>query len=456
MTYFLKQINSIREIALRILLIVISGKERAQDALDRFIKEKKIKEPDKSLLYELVYGTIRWRNKLDYIINQFIPLKKIRKFQPEIVEIIRLGLYQLFFMENIPDYAAVNESVILAKKYGNIGASGLVNAILRRIVREKNNIKYLNEKDDPIKYISVNYSHPEWMVERWVKRYGFEETIKLCNANNLRPPIYIRTNTLRTDREKLLKCLNDEGIKARESPNLNESIEIVSLTIPIYELLSYKLGLFQVQDEGAMLISHILDPKPGEVIMDGCSAPGGKTTHIAELMQNRGKIFAIDINARRLDLLKDNCMRLGITIVETIESDSSKVSICEPADRVIVDVPCTGLGVLRRRVESRWRKTVKHIHTLTELQYKILENSASCLKPKGVIVYCTCTIEPEENEQVIDKFIKAHPNFKIQSVEPFIPAQLRDKNIVTPEGFMRSFPHLHNMDGFFAARMISD
>ena len=416
----------------------------------------KVREPDKSLLYELVYGTIRWKNKLDYIIDQFIPSKKLKKFQIEIVEIIRLGLYQLFFMGNIPDYAAVNESVILAKKYGSIGASGLVNAILRRIIREKDNIKYLNVNDDPIKYISVNYSHPEWMVKRWVKRYGFEKTIELCNANNLRPPIYIRTNTLKTDREKLLKYLSDEGIEARESPYLNESIEIVSLKNPIYELSSYKLGLFQVQDEGAMLISHILDPKPGEVIVDACSAPGGKTTHIAELMQNRGKILAIDINAKRLDLLRENCSRLGITIVEVIEADSSQLNIYGFADRVIVDVPCTGLGVLRRRVESRWRKTIDHVYTLPELQYKILENSASCLKPKGIIVYCTCTIEPEENEQVIDRFIKAHPNFKIQSVEPFIPAQLRDKNIVTPEGFMQTFPHLHNMDGFFAVRMVSD
>ncbi len=292
------------------------------------------------------------------------------------------------------------------------------------------------------------------MIERWIRRYGLEGTIKLCIANNLRPPIYIRVNLLKTDKEQLIRYLNNEGIKARESLNLDESIEISDLTTPIYELSSYKQGLFQVQDEGAMLISHILDPKPGETIIDACSAPGGKTTHIAELMQNKGKILAFDINARRLNLLKENCTRLGITIVEAISADSGDLSRYELADRVIVDVPCTGLGVLRRRIESRWRRTPEHISNLSQIQYKILESSATRVKPNGVLIYCTCTIEPEENEQVVEKFIKAHPNFKIQSVKPFLPAQVQDKSIVTPEGFMQTLPHLHNMDGFFAARMV--
>lgn len=434
--------------------MVNSGRDRARNVLDNFIKEMDIKEPDKSFLSELVYGTIRWYGKLDWIISQFVPSKKLKKFQPEIVEILRLGLYQLFFLRNVPDYAAVNESVILAKKYGNIGASGLVNAVLRRIIRDKDKIKHLKLEKDPVKYIAVNYSHPEWMIERWIKRYGVEETIKLCMANNLRPPIYARVNLLRTDRKKLLNYLNNEGIKARESPNLSESIEIIDLVVPIYELSSYKQGLFQVQDEGAMLISHILNPKPSEIIIDACAAPGGKTTHIAELMQNKGKIYAFDIDIKRLNLLKENCTRLGITIVEAIESDSSNLSKYEIADRIIVDVPCTGLGVLRRRIESRWRRTIDNVNSLPEFQYKILEGSAKCLKPGGVLVYCTCTIEPEENEQIIDRFIKAHPNFKIQSVKPYLPKQLQDKNIVTPEGFMQTLPHLHNMDGFFAVRMV--
>ncbi|MGQ9610545.1 MAG: 16S rRNA (cytosine(967)-C(5))-methyltransferase RsmB [bacterium] len=444
-----------REIALKILLMVNSGRDRARNVLDNFIKEMDIKEPDKSFLSELVYGTIRWYGKLDWIISQFVPSKKLKKFQPEIVEILRLGLYQLFFLRNVPDYAAVNESVILAKKYGNVGASGLVNAVLRRVIRDKDKIKHLKLEEDPVKYIAVNYSHPEWMIEQWIKRYGVEETIKLCMANNLRPPIYARVNLLKTDRKKLLNYLNNEGIKARESPNLSESIEIIDLVVPIYELSSYKLGLFQIQDEGAMLISHILDPKPGEIIIDACAAPGGKTTHIAELMQNKGKIFAFDIDIKRLNLLKENCTRLGITIVEAIESDSSNLSKYELADRIIVDVPCTGLGVLRRRIESRWRRTIDNVNSLPEFQYKILEGSAKCLKPGGVLVYCTCTIEPEENEQIIYRFIKAHPNFKIQSVKPYLPKQLQDKNIVTPEGFMQTLPHLHNMDGFFAVRMVS-
>lgn len=433
--------------------MVNSGRNHTQNALDSVIKEMKLIEPDKSFLYEIVCGTIRWRNKLDWVISQFVSPKKLRKFQPEIIEILRLGLYQMLFMENIPDYASVNESVKLAKKYGNIGASGLINAVLRRIIRQKDKIKYLDIETDPIEYISVNYSHPEWMIKRWIERYGLEETIKLCEANNFRPPLYIRVNILKTDREQLLKQLNAEGIEARESLSLSESIEITNLANPIYELSSYKQGLFQVQDEGAMLVSHILDPKPGEVIIDVCSAPGGKTTHIAELMKNHGKIFAFDIDAKRLGLLKENCNRLGITIVEAIENDSSDLRAYELADRVIVDVPCTGLGVLRRRIESRWRKTLDLVQSIPKLQYRILESAASCVKSGGILVYCTCTLEPEENEQVVYRFIKAHPNFKIQSVKSFLPMQLQSKNIITPEGFMQTFPHLHNMDGFFAVRM---
>jgi len=443
--------RSVREIALRILLELDAGSERARNILDKTIRDLGLVNPDKSFLTELVYGTIRWRGRLDWIIRHLVRSKRI---QPEIVEILRLGLYQLLFLSGVPDHAAVNESVELAKKYGHKGASRLVNAVLRRASTfPEGNFGIPDINADPVRHIAVRYSHPEFMVKRWIERYGIDETVRLCSANNLRAPLYIRTNALKASRDRLIQSLEEEGVTAAASRNLPESIEITSLPLSISELSSYKQGMFTVQDEGATLISHILDPQAGETIIDACAAPGGKATHIAELMQNRGRVLAFDINAHRLPMVAESCRRLGITIVETIEADARKLDkyISEKADRVLVDVPCTGLGVLRRRVEARWRRTPDQFETLPELQYAILSGAAQCVKTGGVLLYCTCTIEPEENQQVVARFLNTHPQFQIHNV---LPEELKQvKNLVSAEGYVQTYPHLHNIDGFFAVRM---
>jgi 16S rRNA (cytosine967-C5)-methyltransferase len=445
--------KSVRQIALEILLKSDIGNERAHDVLHKTIRNHDLAENDRSFLTDLVYGTIRWRGSLDYIITQFIPPKKARKLESEILMILHLGLYQLFFMDKVPDYAAVNESVEIAKKYGNVGASGLVNAVLRRAIREKN-IKYPDLKN-PIKHISAKYSHPEWMVKRWLERFGVEETVNLCLANNARPSLFIRANKLKATRTQLLESLEKDGISASISNNIPESIEITELNMPIDHLQSYKQGWFQVQDESSMLIALMLDPKPEETIIDACSAPGGKSTHIAEIMQNKGKILSVDIDAQRLDLLKENCVRLGIDIVETITADARNIGeyINEKADRILVDAPCSGLGVLRRRVEAKWRRTQEQILEFSELQYEILESVSNHVEPNGILVYCTCTIEPEENQQVVERFLKSRPEFQLESVLPFLPDGLKDKGIVSDEGFLQIYQHRQNMDGFFSARM---
>lgn len=447
-----------REMALQILSMLSTGRGRARNMLDRTIREQRLVDPDRSFLTELVYGTVRWRGNLDWVMGQFIPNNKLKKLQPEIVEILRLGLYQLFFLDSVPDHAAVNESVELAKKHGYNGVSGLVNAVLRRAIRDRSKISYPDVQSDPVGHISARYSHPEWMVRRWIGRYGVNETIQLCSANNLRAPLYIRTNILKTSRDYLISSLQEDGATATASCNLSESINVIELPSSINKLSSYRLGWFQVQDESSMLASHILDPQFGETVIDTCAAPGGKTTHIAELMQNRGKILAFDTDARRLPLVLKGCQRLGIAIVEALEADARNLDDhlpVEKADRVIVDAPCTGLGVLRRNVEARWRRTPDQLGKFPELQYAILASAAGHVKPGGILVYCTCTIEPEENQQVVARFLSNYPQFQVESVLPFLPAELQAKRLVTEEGYMQTYPHLHDMDGFFAARMVN-
>jgi len=447
---------SARELALQILSRLNTGRGRARDLLNKKMREQELARSDRAFLSELVYGTIRWRGNLDWIIRQFISPRNLKKLQPEIADILRLGLYQLFFLGGVPDHAAVNESVELAKKYGHKGASGLVNAVLRKAARNKGKIAYPDISAEPIKHISARYSHPEWLVKRWIERFGVDETVQLCSANNLRAPLYIRANLIKTSREQLIKSLEKEGAAATASCNLSESVELAETPLPVNELLSYKQGWFQVQDESSMLASHILNPQPGEVIIDVCAAPGGKTTHIAELMQNKGRIWAFDTDEHRLPLVSESCQRLGISIAKTVKADARKLDKLFPekkADRVIADVPCTGLGVLRRRVESRWRRTPDELKAFPERQYAILVSAARCLKPGGVLVYCTCSIEPEENQQVVARFLEAHPRFQAQNILPFLPVELQERNLVSEEGYLQTYPHLHDMDGFFAVKM---
>lgn len=441
----------VRQIALDILLETYRKNEDAQNILNKI--RKNLGEKDRAFLTELVYGTIRWKGNLDYMVAQFVPHQKAKKLDLEILLILHLGLYQIFHMDKVPDYAVVNESVEIAKKYG-IGASGLVNAVLRRALRDKN-IKYPDLNKNPVEHISVKYSHPEWMVSRWLERFGIEQTINLCLANNSRPPVFIRTNILKTSRDQLLESLEKEGVSASPSPNIPESIEIKQLNKPLNNLLSYRQGWFQIQDESSMLATHILDPRPGETIVDACSAPGGKSTHIAEFMGNKGQILAFDIDRQRLELVKENCSRLGISVVNIINDDARNIEkyLDKKVDRVLVDAPCSGLGVLRRRVEAKWRRTYEQILEFSKLQYEILESVSKIIKENGILVYCTCTIEPEENHQVVEKFLKKHSEFQLESVLPFLPEGIRQANLVSDEGFLQIYQYLHNMDGFFSARM---
>jgi len=356
-----------------------------------------------------------------------------------------------------------NESVQLAKKYGNPGIAKFVNGVLRNIIRNRENIRWPDSKKETALYISTIYSHPLRIVERWLKRFGFADTVKICQANNKIPTLVIRTNTLKLSRSDLKKMLEKENISVREGLFTEEALQVKGLP-NVTKFPAYREGLFQIQDEASILVSHLLDPSPGELVIDVCSAPGGKTTHLAQLMANKGSLLAMDSNKLRLLTVKSNCRRLGIDIVKTRQNDGSILdnNYLKEADKVLVDVPCTGLGVLRRKPDLRWQDyDAKRFEKLTNLQGEIL-NTASCyLKIGGKLVYSTCSTEPEENEEIVSKFLEEHPKFELENPGGFLKERKLETYVSDQHKkrkFIQIYPGFSNLgldlDGFFMAKMI--
>lgn len=437
-----------REVALKIINDVTANKAYANIALTRELNKHTLTDQDRRFVTELVYGTIKAGKTLDFIIGHFInrPLKKI---PPIIQDILRMGIYQIFFMSKVPTSAACNQAVELTKKYGHTGTVKFVNAVLRNAGRCPEKVVYPDAAAEPVQYLSLKYMHPEWIVRKWLKRFGFEAVEALCKANNTTPPLSIRTNTLTITRTELLKKLETENVICEPSQIVPEGI-ICHEYPSLGSLTSLRQGLFQVQDESSMLVAHILNPQPGEFIIDACGAPGGKSTHIAALMQNKGEVISTDIYDHKLALVRENADRLGINIIKTKVIDASTLNTYYPmkADRVLVDAPCSGLGTLRRKPDSRWRKSESMLHDLPKLQKMILFSAAQCVKPGGVLVYSTCTIEPEENQDVIDVFLSENPDFQLDTIPITIPGVSQSAKIV------QLLPHINHVDGFFIARMV--
>ena len=371
--------------------------DRHSDQLltDSFKRYRYLTSLDKAFLTELTYGVLRWRGRLDWLIRHFskIPFEKI---DPEIVNILRLGFYQILFLSRTPPSAAVNESVKLGKGIRGKGGAGFVNAILRSFLRLKDEIPYPDIKEDPALHISVVQSHPLWLVRRWLEEMGKEETLKICTINNQISPLILRTNTLKIDRGNLIGKLREKGLDPFPTPFSEEGILVIDPP-PISELPFLKEGLCVIQDEASQLVVSILDPKPGERILDACAAPGGKTTHIAQRMINEGEVYAMDLTREKLGLIKEMCQRLGIKIVKTIKGDATKtLPIPEGVefDRVLADVPCSGFGTIRRNPDLKWRRGEEDIRRLSELQSSILRNLSCYVRRGGILVYSTCTSLP--------------------------------------------------------------
>ena len=353
----------------------------------------------------------------------------------------------MLFLDKVPVSAAVNTATELSKDHGK--KSGYVNGLLRNLDRKRAAIVG-PDPDDPVKGLSVLHSHPEWLVRRWVKRFGEETAERLLRENNRPAPLVVRTNTLKTTRDRLKASLEAEGAAAVETAYSTVGLEILS-SPGLRSLTAYAKGWFMVQDQAAQLISLMLGPRPGETVLDACAAPGGKATHLAELMENNGSLIALESDQGRLGRIRENSARLGITIITPVRGDATKYQEGR-FDKILIDAPCSGLGVLRRHPDGRWNKNENTIEERAVLQRGILENCASLLKPGGALVYATCTTEPEENEEVIGSFLAGHDEFAIEDPHRYLPAAAA--RLVDAKGFFRTFPGEPVMDGFFGARLV--
>lgn len=410
-------IDKTREIALKVLYKIDKEQAYSNIELNEQIKQnrKNINEKDIGLISEIVYGVTTWRLTLDEIIKKYSKIK-LKKISPWIINILRMGIYQIIFLDKIPKSAAVNESVNLAKRYGHSSSSNFVNAILRKV--EKTDYEELFKIEHYIDRISKTTSMPKWIVEELIKENGTKLANEICKNSNLKPNISIRVNKLKITKEELVQKLQQKGIECREPQNKKisnvQDFLILNKVKNIENLQEFKDGLFTIQDLSAGQTAKILDPKPGDKVLDACSAPGGKTTYLAELMKNDGKIVAWDIHEHRTKLVKQNAERLGIKIIETQVKDASEYdkNLEEKFDKILLDVPCLGIGVIKRKPDIKWQRKPEDIKEITAIQRKILEKCSKYLKKGGTLVYSTCSILKEENEEIIMKFLKENNEFE--------------------------------------------
>ncbi|KPL03777.1 MAG: hypothetical protein AMJ90_03175 [candidate division Zixibacteria bacterium SM23_73_2] len=437
----MRKTNS-REIALKILKEIETELSFANETILRFSKRFSLSDLDRRFITEIVVGTTKYRKRIDYLLG-FVLKKDLLSLTPWIRNILRMGIYQIDFMDRIPHPAAVDESVKLALKFGHKGTSSLVNAVLRNFIRDKNKIGYPKDKSE---YLSVYYSFPQWMINSWLSSFGEEDTVELCRYFNRRPNICFRVNSLKADLGEFEKALKNSKLKYQRGLYL-ENFFYLKSQVELENFLPFQAGGIYLQDESAGLPVLLLAPKPKENILDLCVAPGGKAGFMAELMDNKGRIRGVDISEKRLETTRENLNRLGIKIVELICADAKEFSF-SVFDRILLDAPCTGLGVLGRNADLRWRKKSEEVKRLAKLQLEILLNTADLVKRSGALVYSTCTLTREENDGVVEKFLEKRDDFKKVSAKNFI-----DKKLVDEKGMVRTFPFEHKLDGSFTCRL---
>lgn len=418
-------------------------------ALNKEFRKGSYNKLDKNLMTELVYGVLENQIYIDYVIGQFSTFKT-NKMNPYTLNLLRLGVYQLLFLDKIPSFAAVNESVNLSKKYCR-KTTGFINGVLRNIERSKENIKLPDSQKNIVKFLSVKYSHPEWLVKTFLNNFDKDFTEELLKANNETPQLYLRINTLKINIEDCIKLLKEEGYNIKQSTFIEEAVAIEGLQ-DIEKSSLYKKGYIHIQDISSMLVSKILDPKEGDFVIDVCSAPGGKTTHMAQLMNNKGTILARDIYDHKLKLVERNAQRLGIEIIKTENFSGNKLddNLLNMADKVLVDAPCSGLGIIRKKPDIKYKKEADHIGSITFLQYEILTNASKYVKVGGDLVYSTCTIDPRENDHIVERFLKDNSNFVLENIndkyKDFVIGQ-------DTKATIQLYPHVHKSDGFFISKI---
>lgn len=438
--------SGVRGLAVKILNRVERSDSYLERLLENEMRNSELAGPDKALLYELVHGVVRWMGRLDWVLNGFYK-GQFSKAIPNLKNGLRVALYQILFLDRIPDHASVNEAVEFVKKLQGQKPADLTNAILRNIIRSKNAIRYPDPGEDLVGYLAAYYSHPSWMVKRYLARFGREETEKLLQANNEKPYLTLRINLLKTSIDEFRRLLEFVGLKYKNGKYFSEFVHLLNLTnITAWEY--FAKGYFNIQDESTGLACRLLGVSENMRVLDMCSAPGGKTAYLTVLMKDRGEVVAIDKFESRLQLVKQNIDRLGITSVKTIAVDALDYED-SLFDRVLADVPCTGTGTLSKKPDIKWKKDIFDLRKLNVLQYDLICKAASMVKPGGAFVYSTCSIEPEENFEIVKKFLDNHPDYQLDHASDKFTKDLVDEN-----GCIQTYPHLHQMDGAFAARII--
>lgn len=402
--------------------------------LNQYFHGRELEDLDRRFLTELVYGTVKAKGTLDWYLEQVID-RPLGKVEPLVLADLRVGMFQILYMDKVPEAAAVHEAVEVAKAVANPGVGQFVNGVLRSFLRKRETI---NLPDKEAERLGIEFWHPKELVKKWLKYYGREATEKLCAFNNAPAPLCIRVNTLKCTREELAEEL--KGLDVEFTLSKLAADGIVCSRIPSMSVLQKKLaGKFYVQDESSMLVAALLAPHSGDRVLDLCAAPGGKTTHLAQLMQNKGEVVACDVHPHKLPLIETNARSLGIDIIKTELNDATKLreDFLGGFDKVLVDAPCSGMGVLRRRAEARWCKKREDLKVFPPLQLSILANAAQYVKSGGVLVYSTCTIEQSENHYVVAKFLEEQPQFHLELEKQLLP-------------------QVDGVDGFYMARLIKD
>ncbi|MED1741770.1 16S rRNA (cytosine(967)-C(5))-methyltransferase RsmB [Bacillus swezeyi] len=440
--------SNVREVALDALIKLDQNQAYSNLLLQSVMKANDLNDKDRGLLTELVYGTLQNKLVLDYMLKPF--MKKPEKVTLWVIHLLRMSLYQMEYLEKIPDRAALFEAVEIAKKRGHKGISSFVNGVLRSVQRE--GVPSFDEIADPIERLAVETSHPEWLVREWTDAYGFEAAEQICRVHMIPPKQTLRVNTLKNDRDGLLKRLSEAGFEAEAGDLSKDAVKLLKGTIAASPF--FKEGDVTIQDESSMLVARALGPEPGETVLDACAAPGGKSTHISEILQNTGKVVSLDLHQHKVKLIREAAGRLGLSNIETKAMDARKAGEAfqpQQFDRILVDAPCSGFGVIRRKPDLKYSKTPEDSAHLAGIQLAILNEIAPLLKKGGTLVYSTCTMDRTENEQVMHAFLEEHDEFEPDhSLSERLPEKAAP---YVQSGSVQILPHYFGTDGFFICSM---
>ena len=441
---------NIRQLSLEILMKVVEEKEYSSVVIPQVLNVYQyLEKQERAFLTRLCEGTIERMLELDYVINEFSKVK-VKKMKPVIRNILRMGVYQLMYMKQVPASAACNEAVKLAKKKGFQNLKGFVNGVLRNISRNLDNISYPDKEKQPYLYLSVPYSMPEWIVKLWVAQYGMEQTERMLQAGFADRPTTIRCNLQKNSVKQLREELEQAGVTVESGAYVDSALRISGYDY-LQKLKAFQEGKFTVQDESSMLVGLVADIKPDQTVVDVCAAPGGKSLHAADLLKGTGMVSSRDVSERKVEKIEENCRRLGYTNMDMKVWDAREwdKEYIEKADVVIADLPCSGLGVMGKKNDIKYKNSPDSIKELAALQREILKTVVSYVKPGGTLIYSTCTVNEEENEQNM-RWIESELGLRLDSMDPYLPASL--KSSTTKDGYLQLLPGVHKTDGFFLCR----